>query len=222
MWIFVVPSRSFLFHIRIFHIYFIFDLKNSTSKPKKKQIASQSTLATDFVNPKDIEGPVQKHIAGTMTKWGVDYTFDCTGSTAVMRSALECAHRGWGVSCVIGVAASGHEISTRPFQLVTGRVWKGKFENSIMCNSVPQIIFLASNGRLVFCQFQEPLSVDSSLAEIFPCWWTSACAASCQWTTSSPIISKESERPMRPSQLCIPGNAYALSWSTSKPFSCGV
>ena len=81
--------------------------------------------ATDAVNPNEIDGPVQKHIAGTLTKWGVDYTFDCTGDVEVMRSALECAHRGWGVSCIIGVAASGHEISTRPFQLVTGRVWKG-------------------------------------------------------------------------------------------------
>ena len=59
------------------------------------------------------------------TKWGIDYTFDCTGSTAVMRSALESAHRGWGTSCVIGVAAAGQEISTRPFQLVTGRKWVG-------------------------------------------------------------------------------------------------
>lgn len=81
--------------------------------------------ATDCINPKEVEGPIEKHIAGTVTKWGVDYTFDCTGSTAVMRSALECAHRGWGTSCVVGVAAAGHEISTRPFQLVTGRVWKG-------------------------------------------------------------------------------------------------
>lgn len=81
--------------------------------------------ATDCVDPKALDQPVQKHIAGTMTEWGVDYSFDCTGNVDVMRSALECAHRGWGVSCVIGVAASGHEISTRPFQLVTGRVWKG-------------------------------------------------------------------------------------------------
>jgi S-(hydroxymethyl)glutathione dehydrogenase/alcohol dehydrogenase len=81
--------------------------------------------ATDCVDPKTVDGPVQKHIAGVMTKWGVDYSFDCTGNVEVMRSALECSHRGWGVSCVIGVAASGHEISTRPFQLVTGRVWKG-------------------------------------------------------------------------------------------------
>ena len=58
-------------------------------------------------------------------KWGYDYTFDCTGIVKVMRDALEVAHRGWGESCVIGVAASGHEIATRPFQLVTGRVWKG-------------------------------------------------------------------------------------------------
>lgn len=60
-----------------------------------------------------------------MTPWGVDYSFDCTGNTQAMRAALECCHRGWGTSCIIGVAASGHEISTRPFQLVTGRTWKG-------------------------------------------------------------------------------------------------
>mmetsp|Transcript_35084 Transcript_35084/g.84973 ORF Transcript_35084/g.84973 Transcript_35084/m.84973 type:complete len:302 (-) Transcript_35084:58-963(-) len=83
--------------------------------------------ATDCVDssPAKIDKPVQKIIAGEMTPWGVDYSFDCTGNVNVMRAALECAHRGWGESCVIGVAASGHEISTRPFQLVTGRVWKG-------------------------------------------------------------------------------------------------
>lgn len=82
--------------------------------------------ATDCVDPKSLgDVPVQRHIAGTMTQWGVDYSFDCTGNVEVMRSALECSHRGWGVSCIIGVAASGHEISTRPFQLVTGRIWKG-------------------------------------------------------------------------------------------------
>ena len=58
-------------------------------------------------------------------QWGYDYTFDCTGNTRVMRNALELAHRGWGESCVIGVAAAGHELGTRPFQLITGRVWKG-------------------------------------------------------------------------------------------------
>ena len=84
--------------------------------------------ATICINPNtDVpEGKtIQSYIAGTVTPWGVDYSFDCTGNTNVMRSALECAHRGWGTSCVIGVAASGHTIETRPFQLVTGRVWKG-------------------------------------------------------------------------------------------------
>ena len=88
--------------------------------------------ATDTVDSSKLDKPVQSHIV-EMTKWGVDYTFDCTGNTTVMRAALECAHRGWGTSCVIGVAASGHEISTRPFQLVTGRTWKGK-ENLIFGN----------------------------------------------------------------------------------------
>lgn len=92
--------------------------------PSKFEIAKQLG-ATDCVNPNDVEGPIQQYIAGTLTKWGVDYAFDCTGNTQVMRAALECAHRGWGVSCIIGVAAAGHEISTRPFQLVTGRTWKG-------------------------------------------------------------------------------------------------
>lgn len=81
--------------------------------------------ATDTVDSSNLDKPVQQHIAGELTQWGVDYSFDCTGNTDVMRCALECAHRGWGTSCIIGVAASGHEISTRPFQLVTGRIWKG-------------------------------------------------------------------------------------------------
>ena len=80
--------------------------------------------ATDTIDSSKLDKPVQAHIV-EMTKWGVDYTFDCTGNVNVMRAALEAAHRGWGTSCVIGVAASGHEISTRPFQLVTGRTWKG-------------------------------------------------------------------------------------------------
>ncbi len=80
--------------------------------------------ATDFVNPNKHNQPIQQVIVG-MTEWGVDYSFECVGSTALMRAALECAHRGWGQSIVIGVAGAGQEISTRPFQLVTGRVWKG-------------------------------------------------------------------------------------------------
>jgi S-(hydroxymethyl)glutathione dehydrogenase/alcohol dehydrogenase len=100
--------------------------------PSKFEMAKQLG-ATDCVNPKEVEGKIQSYIAGTMTPWGVDYTFDCTGNVEVMRAALECAHRGWGTSCVIGVAASGHEISTRPFQLVTGRIWKGTAFGGELC-----------------------------------------------------------------------------------------
>lgn len=80
--------------------------------------------ATDFVNPKDHSNPVQEVIV-EMTDGGVDYSFECIGNVNVMRSALECAHKGWGESIIIGVAGAGEEISTRPFQLVTGRVWRG-------------------------------------------------------------------------------------------------
>jgi len=80
--------------------------------------------ATDFINPKDIEGPLQDHIVA-LTNGGVDYSFECVGNTDLMRIALECCHKGWGESVVIGVAGAGAEISTRPFQLVTGRVWRG-------------------------------------------------------------------------------------------------
>ncbi|WP_018294691.1 S-(hydroxymethyl)glutathione dehydrogenase/class III alcohol dehydrogenase [Mariprofundus ferrooxydans] len=80
--------------------------------------------ATDFINPKDVEGPLQDYIVA-LTNGGVDYSFECVGNTDLMRIALECCHKGWGESVVIGVAAAGAEISTRPFQLVTGRVWRG-------------------------------------------------------------------------------------------------
>lgn len=91
--------------------------------PAKFQ-AAKDWGATDCINPKDYDKPIQQVIID-MTGWGCDYTFECIGNVNVMRSALECAHRGWGQSIVIGVAASGQEISTRPFQLVTGRQWKG-------------------------------------------------------------------------------------------------
>jgi S-(hydroxymethyl)glutathione dehydrogenase/alcohol dehydrogenase len=79
---------------------------------------------THFVNPKDVQGDLVAHLVN-LTGGGADYTFDCTGNVNVMRTALECCHRGWGQSIIIGVAEAGKEISTRPFQLVTGRVWKG-------------------------------------------------------------------------------------------------
>ena len=80
--------------------------------------------ATDFVNPKDHDAQIQEVIVD-MTDGGVDYSFECVGNVELMRSALECCHKGWGESIIIGVAGAGQEISTRPFQLVTGRVWRG-------------------------------------------------------------------------------------------------
>jgi S-(hydroxymethyl)glutathione dehydrogenase / alcohol dehydrogenase len=80
--------------------------------------------ATDFVNPKDYDKPIQDVIV-ELTDGGADYSFECIGNVDVMRSALECCHKGWGESIIIGVAGAGQEIRTRPFQLVTGRVWRG-------------------------------------------------------------------------------------------------
>ncbi len=80
--------------------------------------------ATDCINPNDYDKPI-KDVLLDINKWGIDHTFECIGNVNVMRAALESAHRGWGQSVIIGVAGSGQEISTRPFQLVTGRVWKG-------------------------------------------------------------------------------------------------
>jgi len=85
---------------------------------------AQEFGATEFVNPKDHERPIQ-NVLQDMTDGGLDYTFECVGSVHTMRQALEACHKGWGVSTIIGVAGAGQEISTRPFQLVTGRVWKG-------------------------------------------------------------------------------------------------
>jgi len=80
--------------------------------------------ATDFINPSDYDKPIQDVVV-ELTGGGVDYSFECIGNTNVMRAALECCHKGWGESVIIGVAGAGQEISTRPFQLVTGRVWRG-------------------------------------------------------------------------------------------------
>jgi S-(hydroxymethyl)glutathione dehydrogenase/alcohol dehydrogenase len=85
---------------------------------------ARSLGATDCVNPKKYDAPIQQVIV-ELTSGGVDYSFECVGNTQLMRSALECCHKGWGESVIIGVAGAGQEISTRPFQLVTGRVWKG-------------------------------------------------------------------------------------------------
>ncbi|MEE8427030.1 MAG: S-(hydroxymethyl)glutathione dehydrogenase/class III alcohol dehydrogenase, partial [Woeseiaceae bacterium] len=91
--------------------------------PTKYEMA-KALGATDYVNPKEHDAPIQDVIVD-MTDGGVDYSFECIGNVEVMRAALECCHKGWGESTIIGVAGAGQEISTRPFQLVTGRVWRG-------------------------------------------------------------------------------------------------
>ena len=85
---------------------------------------ARSLGATDCINPKDYDDPIQEVIVD-LTDGGVDYSFECVGNVELMRSALECCHKGWGESIIIGVAGAGQHISTRPFQLVTGRVWRG-------------------------------------------------------------------------------------------------
>ena len=95
---------------------------------------------THFVNPKSIEGDLVAHLV-ELTKGGADYSFECIGNVQVMRQALECCHKGWGVSTIIGVAEAGKEISTRPFQLVTGRRWIGSaFGGARGRTDVPKIV----------------------------------------------------------------------------------
>ncbi len=109
---------------------------------------------THFVNPKEVGGDLVPHLVdltkrGADQIGGADYTFDCTGNVTVMRQALECAHRGWGQSIVIGVAPSGAEIATRPFQLVTGRVWKGTaFGGARGRTDVPKIVDWYMDGKI--------------------------------------------------------------------------
>jgi S-(hydroxymethyl)glutathione dehydrogenase/alcohol dehydrogenase len=95
---------------------------------------------THFVNPKDVQGDLVAHLV-ELTGGGADYSFECVGNVDLMRQALECCHRGWGVSTIIGVAGAGQEIRTRPFQLVTGRVWKGTaFGGARGRTDVPRIV----------------------------------------------------------------------------------
>lgn len=104
--------------------------------------------ATDFINPSDYDKPIQDVIV-EMTDGGVDYSFECVGSVEVMRSALECCHKGWGESVIIGVAGAGQEICTRPFQLVTGRVWRGSAFGGVKGRSeLPGMVDEYMNGDL--------------------------------------------------------------------------
>ncbi|QEM80754.1 S-(hydroxymethyl)glutathione dehydrogenase/class III alcohol dehydrogenase [Halomonas binhaiensis] len=120
--------------------------------PDKFELARQFG-ATDFVNPKDYSDPIQQVIVD-LTDGGVDYSFECIGNVNVMRSALECCHKGWGESIIIGVAGAGQEISTRPFQLVTGRVWKGSAFGGVKGRSeLPGYVDRYMNGELKIDEF---------------------------------------------------------------------
>jgi|TARA_A200000159_G_scaffold736_1_gene793 S-(hydroxymethyl)glutathione dehydrogenase/alcohol dehydrogenase len=118
------------------------DLNNS-----KEALAKEFGM-THFVNPGDVSGDLVAHLV-ELTGGGADYTFDATGNTGVMRTALEAAHKGWGESIIIGVAAAGAEISTRPFQLVTGRVWRGTaFGGASGRTDVPKIVDWYMDGKI--------------------------------------------------------------------------
>ena len=102
---------------------------------------------TEFINPNDVDNLVD-HIV-EVTGGGVDYSFECIGNVEVMRQALECCHKGWGESCIVGVAGAGKEISTRPFQLVTGRSWRGTaFGGARGRTDVPRIVDWYMDGKI--------------------------------------------------------------------------
>ncbi|MEE3109721.1 MAG: S-(hydroxymethyl)glutathione dehydrogenase/class III alcohol dehydrogenase [Pseudomonadota bacterium] len=116
------------------------------TNPSKVPLATQFGM-TDFLNPTEVDDVVGEIVA--MTGGGVDYSFECIGNVQVMRQALECCHKGWGESCIIGVAGAGQEISTRPFQLVTGRSWRGTpFGGARGRTAVPKIVDWYMEGRL--------------------------------------------------------------------------
>jgi S-(hydroxymethyl)glutathione dehydrogenase/alcohol dehydrogenase len=116
--------------------------------PKKRAMAQQFGM-TDFINPDEIGADKVVEAIVDISGGGADYSFDCTGNVNVMRQALECCHRGWGESIVIGVAEAGQEISTRPFQLVTGRVWKGSaFGGARGRTDVPKIVDWYMDGKI--------------------------------------------------------------------------
>lgn len=116
--------------------------------------------ATDFINPKDYpDTPIQQVIVD-LTNGGVDYSFECIGNVHVMRSALECCHKGWGESIIIGVAGAGQEISTRPFQLVTGRVWRGSAFGGVKGRSqLPGYVDRYMKGEI---------KIDEMITEVLP------------------------------------------------------
>ena len=125
---------------------------------KRKPLAEKFGM-THFVNPKEVEGDLVQHLVA-LTDGGADYSFECVGNVDLMRQALECCHRGWGEAIIIGVAGSGQEIKTRPFQLVTGRVWKGTaFGGARGRTDVPKIVDWYMDGKI---------SIDPLITHVMP------------------------------------------------------
>jgi S-(hydroxymethyl)glutathione dehydrogenase/alcohol dehydrogenase len=123
--------------------------------------------ATDFVNPSKLKKPVQEHLID-LTDGGCDYTFDCTGNVSVMRAALEACHKGWGQSIIIGVAAAGQEIQTRPFQLVTGRVWRGSAFGGVKGRSeLPTLVEDYLNGTIKVDEFVTHRKTLATISDAF-------------------------------------------------------
>jgi S-(hydroxymethyl)glutathione dehydrogenase/alcohol dehydrogenase len=115
--------------------------------PAREALARKFGM-THFVDPKQLKGDLVPHLV-ELTKGGADYSFECVGNVELMRQALECCHRGWGVSVIIGVAGAGKEIATRPFQLVTGRVWKGTAFGGVRGRTeVPKIVDWYMDGKI--------------------------------------------------------------------------
>lgn len=115
--------------------------------PGRKALAEKFGM-THFVNPKEVEGDLVDYLV-SLTKGGADHSFECIGNVKLMRQALECCHKGWGVSTIVGVAGAGQEIATRPFQLVTGRVWKGSaFGGARGRTDVPKIVDWYMEGKI--------------------------------------------------------------------------
>jgi S-(hydroxymethyl)glutathione dehydrogenase / alcohol dehydrogenase len=126
--------------------------------PAREALARKFGM-THFVNPKEVKGDLVGHLV-ELTRGGADYSFECVGNTTLMRQALECCHKGWGVSTVIGVAGAGQEISTRPFQLVTGRVWQGSaFGGARGRSDVP---------RIVDWYMEKKINIDDLITHILP------------------------------------------------------
>jgi S-(hydroxymethyl)glutathione dehydrogenase / alcohol dehydrogenase len=126
--------------------------------PAKRPLAEKFGM-THFVNPQEVEGDLVPYLVD-LTRGGADYSFECIGNVNLMRQALECCHKGWGVSVIVGVAGAGQEIATRPFQLVTGRVWKGTaFGGAKGRTDVPKIVDWYMDGKI---------NIDDLVSEIMP------------------------------------------------------